>query len=179
MAILPVYLYGQPDLRKKAKPIREVDDGLRRTVEEMFETMHAAQGIGLAGNQIGLLKRVLVIDIRGIEGEEEVPPIVLVNPEVIEEKGNWRMEEGCLSIPEVREEVERAKSVRIAYKDIDFQSNEIEAEGLLGRVLLHEIDHLFDDQELLDAIEAALVRNRREVQERCRKGASTENSPDQ
>ena len=142
MSVLPIYLYGQPVLRKKAKPVRAVTAPLLATVDEMFTTMKNAHGIGLAANQVGLLDRIVVVDISDMEEGQEVPPFVLLNPEVVEEKGKWIMEEGCLSIPEIRADVERAESVRVRYRDIDYLEKEIVADGLLGRVLLHEIDHL-------------------------------------
>ncbi len=125
----------------------------------MFETMNHANGIGLAANQVGSLDRVIVIDISDVDDkkhegvgeaatEADVKPsvqekkLVLVNPEVVSSGGEWKMEEGCLSIPEIRDEVERAETIRVKYKDLDFIDNEIEASGLLARVLLHEIDHL-------------------------------------
>ena len=142
MSILPILTYGQPILKKKARAITKVDDDLVELVQALFDTMRNAHGIGLAANQVGSLKRVLVVDISDMEEGKEVPPLVLLNPEVIEEEGNWTMEEGCLSIPEVRDDVERAEKITVRYKDLDFRTCEVEAAGLLGRVLLHEIDHL-------------------------------------
>ncbi len=158
MAILPIYIYGQAVLRKRAKPVRTVDDDLRKFVDDMFETMHHASGIGLAANQVGSLERIIVVDISDVDekhhegvGEaadrvqknhEGVEKLVLINPEVIESSGAWKMEEGCLSIPDIRDEVERAETIRVRYKDLDFNDQEVRASGLLGRVLLHEIDHL-------------------------------------
>lgn len=157
MAILPVYTYGQPVLRKRAKPVKHVSAELRRFVDDMFETMYHANGIGLAANQVGSLDRVIVIDISDIEekghdgvGEAATPEtvsdgitkLVLLNPEVLAETGKWKMEEGCLSLPEIRDDVERAEIVKVKYRDLDFHEQTIEASGLLGRVLLHEIDHL-------------------------------------
>jgi peptide deformylase len=158
VAILPIYTYGQPVLRKRAKAVRNVDENLKKFVDDMFETMHHASGIGLAANQVGSLDRVIVIDISDVDdkphegvGEAadtverkngDVTKLVLLNPEVVATEGAWEMEEGCLSIPEIRDEVERAETVRVRYRDLDFAENEIEASGLLGRVLLHEIDHL-------------------------------------
>ncbi len=159
MPLLPIYTYGQPVLRKRAKPVKKVDAEFRRFVDDMFETMNHANGIGLAANQVGSLDRVIVIDISDVDDkkhegvgeaatEADVKPsvqekkLVLVNPEVVSSGGEWKMEEGCLSIPEIRDEVERAETIRVKYKDLDFIDNEIEASGLLARVLLHEIDHL-------------------------------------
>ncbi len=157
MAILPVYTYGQPVLRKRAKPVKEVSAELRKFVDDMFETMYHANGIGLAANQVGSLDRIIVIDISDLDEKEHegvgeaattetvsegVKKLVLLNPEVVLETGKWKMEEGCLSIPDIRDDVERAEVVTVKYKDLDFNEQTIEASGLLGRVLLHEIDHL-------------------------------------
>ncbi len=142
MSVLPIFTYGQPILKKKARLVQKVDDDLVHLVEELFDTMRSANGIGLAANQVGLLRRVIVIDISDMEEEKEVPPMVLLNPEVIEEEDKWIMEEGCLSIPEIRDDVERAEKIKVRYRDMNFQVCEIEAKGLLARVLLHEIDHL-------------------------------------
>ena len=143
LAILPVYIYGQPILRKKAKPVRKIDDGLLHLVQDMFETMHSAHGIGLAANQVGSLERIVVVDVSDMGDEyKDVKPMVLLNPEVLSEEGAWTMEEGCLSIPDIRDEVERAETVRVRYKDLEFHDQEVIANNLLGRVLLHEIDHL-------------------------------------
>ncbi len=155
MAILPVYLYGQPVLRKRAKVVRQSNEALAIFVQDMFDTMHNANGIGLAANQVGSLHRVIVVDVSGMgedRGEEEGEdyrvspadrrPIALINPEVVDEKGRWTMEEGCLSIPEIREEVERPETIRVKYKDVAFNDQELQVSGLLSRVILHEIDHL-------------------------------------
>jgi peptide deformylase len=154
LSILPIYTYNQPVLRKKAKPVRSVDDGLRRFVGDMFDTMHNANGIGLAANQVGDLRRVIVIDLSDPGGEEpgeqETPriqpearvPLVLINPEILEERGESTMEEGCLSLPDIRDEVERAETVRLRYVDLDLREQEVTATGLFARVIQHEIDHL-------------------------------------
>lgn len=185
MAILPIYTYGQPVLRKRAKPLRTVTDELKQFVDDMFETMYHASGIGLAANQVGSLERVIVVDISDVEdkphegvGEaadkmerkkggmsERTPSVeklVLLNPEVVESSGAWKMEEGCLSIPDIRDEVERAETIRVKFKDLAFNDQEIVADGLLARVLLHEIDHLngvlFIDR--LGAVKRKLLRGR-------------------
>ncbi len=141
MAILPIVTYGHQALRKRAETVSKNDD-VRELVEDMFETMRNARGIGLAANQVGILKRVIVIDLSDIEAYKDIKPIVLVNPEIVEQNGEWELEEGCLSIPVVRDVVTRSENVRVKYKDIDFKDNELETDGILGRVILHEIDHL-------------------------------------
>jgi len=136
-------------LRKKAKLVQHLDQSLVKFVEDMFETMHNAKGVGLAANQVGSLQRAIVVDVSTMGEGEEYPiaapdrrPIALINPEVVLEQGKWIVEEGCLSIPDVREEVERVETVRVRYKDLEFKDQEIEASGMLARVILHEIDHL-------------------------------------
>jgi peptide deformylase len=142
LAVLPIYVVDQPVLRKKAKPVRGVDEKLAKLARDMLETMQKANGIGLAANQVGSLQRIIVVDISGMEETREVPPVVMVNPVVMEEEGRWLMEEGCLSIPDIREEVERAENIKVHFQDLDFTERVIKADGLLGRVILHEIDHL-------------------------------------
>lgn len=142
MAILPIYTYGAPALRKKAHPVKSVGDDILTLVMDMFQTMRSAGGIGLAATQVGSLNRVIVIDISDCEGYKEVKPIAMINPVLVESVGRWTVEEGCLSIPEVRDEVERAGRIRVRYRDTSDRETEIEAEGLLGRVILHEMDHL-------------------------------------
>ena len=140
MGLLPIRLYGDPVLRAKARPVEEVDDDLRRLAEDMVETMREAEGIGLAANQVGDLRRVLVVDFRPVTGEDRTE--ALINPEIVTEDGTMMLEEGCLSIPDVREEIERSAAVRVSYLNQDGEASEIEAEGLMSAVLQHEIDHL-------------------------------------
>jgi peptide deformylase len=142
VAVLPIYVVDQPVLRKKAKPVRRVEEPIATLARDMLETMQKANGIGLAANQVGSLQRIIVVDISGMEETREFPPMVMVNPVVVEEEGRWLMEEGCLSIPDIREEVERAEKIRVRFRDLEFTEREVEADGLLGRVILHEIDHL-------------------------------------
>lgn len=156
MSVLPIYTYGQPVLRKKAKPVKSGDGEFVKFVEDMIETMHKANGIGLAANQVGSLQRVLVVDVSDVLKErvesgdidnDEVPPeakapLVMINPVVLQEEGEFVMEEGCLSIPDIREEVKRTEAIQVKYKDLHMRDNELFADGLLARVILHEIDHL-------------------------------------
>ena len=142
MSVLPIYTYGTAVLRKKAQPVSRVSDNLVKLIMDMHETMQQAHGIGLAANQVGSLTRIIVVDLSGMEEMENFKPMTMINPEIIRGQGSITMEEGCLSIPDVRDEVERAETVRIKFKDTNFQDVEIEASGLLGRVILHELDHL-------------------------------------
>lgn len=142
MAVLPIYTYGTPVLRKKARPVTGTSDDIIRLIMDMFETMRTANGIGLAANQVGRLERVLVVDVSDIEELRHVKPLAIINPEVVRRSGSWTLEEGCLSIPDVRDEVERPEAILLRYKDSEFRDVEMEAGGLLSRVILHEIDHL-------------------------------------
>lgn len=142
MPVLPIYIYGAAVLRKKAQPIKELTDATIGLIMDMFETMHHANGIGLAATQLGILQRMIVIDLSEMEETKDLKPIVLINPVVVSLEGSWTIEEGCLSIPDVRDEVERSERIKIRFKNADFRDTELEATGLLGRVILHEIDHL-------------------------------------
>jgi peptide deformylase len=127
-------------LRLVSAAVNRIDAGIRALVEDMFETMYAAPGIGLAGIQIGVAKRVVTMDLS--KKEEAHEPLVLINPEIIwasAEKSSH--EEGCLSIPEYYEEVERPNSVKMKYQDLDGKWHEIEADGLFATCIQHEIDH--------------------------------------
>jgi peptide deformylase len=142
VAVLPIYVYDQPVLRKKARPVKQPDEHFRRLSEDMFETMYKANGLGLAATQVGSLYRLLVLDLSGSEGYPEFPPTVMINPEVLHESGSSVMEEGCLSLPDLREDVERPEQIVVRYRDLAFQQNEVEAHGLFARAVLHELDHL-------------------------------------
>jgi|SRR5579872_2485758 peptide deformylase len=140
MAIRPIIILPDPKLRLVSEPVKTVDDDTRKLLDEMVETMHDAPGIGLAAVQIGVLKRLVVIDLA--KKDEPPQPHYFVNPEVVwssDEKSVY--EEGCLSIPEYYEEVERPARIRAKFLDRDGKPQEIEAEGLLATALQHEIDH--------------------------------------
>jgi peptide deformylase len=144
MALRPILILPDKRLRQKAEPIAAVDDAIRALMDDMLETMYAAPGIGLAATQIGEMKRVLVLDVAKREDEEATAePMVFANPEI-----TWSSEElsiyneGCLSIPEIYEEVERPARIRVRYLDRDNRAQEIEADGILATCLQHEIDHL-------------------------------------
>jgi len=135
VSLLEIHVLGSPVLRTETTPVAEVTDDLRQLVEDMFETMHAAEGIGLAAPQVGRLERVAVVEI-------EKDRLVLINPEIVAESGQDRGEEGCLSIPDIYGDVERAKRITVRAMGIDGAMLEREAEGLLARAIQHEIDHL-------------------------------------
>lgn len=140
MALRPVRIYGDPVLRTKAKDVTEFDDTLRRLVEDMFETMAAYQGVGLAANQVGVLQRVFVVEVP--VGENERVRRAIVNPVLDRAEGSETGEEGCLSMPGIYEDVKRALRVRVRGQDEHGRPVEIEAEGYLARAIQHENDHL-------------------------------------
>jgi len=142
VAILPIYLYGNEVLKKKAKQVAEVTDTDIKLIQDMFETMHESNGIGLAANQVGDLKQILVVDISDMEAGKGTKPLAIINPKIVDEEGEWEMEEGCLSIPEVREKVWRAEKITVQYNDVNMEKVELTADGMLARVILHEMDHL-------------------------------------
>ncbi len=141
--ILPIYLYGDPIFKKPAKKLENVDDNFIETLKDMFETMEVADGIGLAATQVGIPYSFAVIDVSVYEEYKDFKRMVIINPEIIYSSGEEIMEEGCLSIPGIRAEIIRPAKVVLRYQDVDFKTNEIECEGLLARVVQHEIDHLY------------------------------------
>ncbi|HUL45300.1 MAG TPA: peptide deformylase [Bacteroidota bacterium] len=169
MAVLPIYTYGAPVLREKARPVKEVTDDVIRLIMDMFETMHKAGGIGLAATQVGRLERIIVIDVSDIEELKEVKPLTIINPEVMSPEGTLKMEEGCLSIPDIRDEVVRADAFKLRYRDTSFRSVEMEVRGMLGRVILHEIDHL-NGVLFLDHLTAAQLRNHSDELKKIERG---------
>ncbi|NIP60103.1 MAG: peptide deformylase [Gemmatimonadetes bacterium] len=139
MASLELRMMGDPILREEATEVEEVDEDIRRLAQDMFDTMYEADGVGLAANQVGVRQRLIVVDPR----EDGVTPRALVNPRVVGTGDETdRAEEGCLSIPGLREVVERKSTVTVEATDLDGEPVRIEAGGLHARVLLHEIDHL-------------------------------------
>ena len=140
MALRDIIVIPDKRLRLTSDPVKTVDGEVRRLVDDMFETMYKAPGVGLAAIQIGVPRRVVTVDTA--KKDEEKTPLALLNPEITwssEQKGTY--EEGCLSIPEYYEEVERPAQVKVRYMDLDGKTKEIEADGLLATVLQHEIDH--------------------------------------
>lgn len=138
--IREILIWPDPRLKQKAVPVEAVDASITRLVDDMFETMYAAEGVGLAAPQIGVLQRVIVCDTS--TADEGVKPVALINPEIVEAEGRRVYREGCLSIPGEAEEVERAARVRVRYLDRDGRPQELEATGLLAVCVQHEIDHL-------------------------------------
>jgi peptide deformylase len=142
VAQLPIYTYNNPVLRKKAKPVKSPTPELVTFGDDMLETMRKANGIGLAANQVGSLQRIVVIDMTGSEGFEHFEPLIMFNPVISDEEGKWLLEEGCLSLPDLRDEVQRAERLRVKYRDRNFDERVLETGGMLGRVIQHEVDHL-------------------------------------
>ncbi len=138
--IYPIVKFGDPVLEKPAEAVTVFDDQLKKLVEDMFESMYAAHGVGLAAPQIGISKRLAVIDITFQDDPDA--KLVLANPEIIRSEGKHRQNEGCLSIPEFREPVTRAQKVTVRAQDINGKWYEKTGEDLLARAFLHETDHL-------------------------------------
>lgn len=139
MAKLTIYKYGDQVLRKKTEPVSEITDEIKKLVDDMFETMYAAPGVGLAAPQIGLSLRLCVIDVRP-NGKSD--PLVMINPEVVEGENKIVGEEGCLSFPEIYENVKRFEKVVAEYTDLKGKRQKIKGEGFLAKAIQHEIDHL-------------------------------------
>lgn len=164
MTKLRILEFPDPRLRKKAIPVEVVDDALRGLIDDMFETMYAAPGIGLAATQVDVHKRLLVADI----SQEKTDPYILINPQLLEKDGVIVSEEGCLSVPGYYEEVERAEHIRVSFLNRDGAEVEMEANGMLAVCFQHEIDHL-DGKLFVDYLSEAkrqrirnrLVRDRR------------------
>ncbi len=140
MGIRNVRVLGDDVLTKKCKPVDKITPRIRLLVDDMFDTMYAANGVGLAAPQVGILKRIVVIDVCQEEGKTE--PILLINPEIIETSGEQTGQEGCLSLPGKFGEVTRPMHVRVRAQDIDLNEFELEGEELLARAICHECDHL-------------------------------------
>lgn len=155
MAIRDIVLMGDPVLRQEADDVTVFDAALRALVRDMYETMYHADGIGLAAPQIGVPKRVLVVDLRRPDGEGDEPPkIALVNPTIVwSSDETYKASEGCLSIPGLEEVVERPFAIRVEARDVHGTAVVVEAEDLFGRALQHEIDHL-DGVLFLDRVSA-------------------------
>jgi peptide deformylase len=143
MPVLPITVYGDKILRKKASKVTEVDLKTIELIKNMFDTMHNANGIGLAANQVGADKSIFVVDISQVEEYKGAKPMTLINPKIIKRsEKKVIIEEGCLSIPDIRQEVERPESITIVYYDTDLNEHTVEADDMLARVMQHEYDHL-------------------------------------
>ncbi len=182
MAILPITLYGDKILRNRTKKVEKIDDELIQLIRDMYETMHNANGIGLAANQVNSDKSLFIVDLSVMDDYKDYKPITLINPQIIEESEETVIfEEGCLSLPELRVDVERPEIIRVKYLDTDENEQIIEVDDLLARVILHEYDHLIGKmipdrvepktkkklQSLLDKISKRKLEFDYPVSERC------------
>lgn len=150
MTVRKLHLLGSPVLRQRAQPVAPADADIRQLVDDLFETMRAAKGVGLAANQVGVAQRVAVVDV----GEEFGPPLVLINPRIVEVGAERESaEEGCLSIPDVYAEVDRAHAIVLEALDREAQPYRIAVTGFKARAVQHEIDHL-DGILFLDRLSA-------------------------
>lgn len=165
MTLLPIHLLGSPVLRERAREIPEVTDETRAFVEDLFATMRADRGVGLAANQVGVAQRVAVVDTTGGD------PLVLINPVILEQTGKQTDEEGCLSIPEIYADVTRAQRVVVETTRLDGERIRVEAEDFKARAILHEIDHL-DGVLFLDHLSPLKRRMLLRKWQKMRKGAT-------
>jgi len=150
VTIRQLHLLGSPVLRQRATPVAVVDDAVRELVDDLFETMRAAKGVGLAANQVGIARRVAVVDV----GDDDPPPLVLINPRIVTARDERETaEEGCLSIPDLYGDVERVLSVTLEALDRDGRPYRADLSGFKGRAVQHEIDHL-DGVLFLDHLSA-------------------------
>ena len=143
MALLTVHSFPDPVLKQKALPVKEFDEKLAELADNMLETMYEERGIGLAAVQVGVLKQLVVVDLKS--GEEDISlrePRVFVNPHIVERSGETISEEGCLSVIEYRAEIKRAESIKLEFQDLQGESRTMEEEGLLSICIQHELDHL-------------------------------------
>ena len=144
MAVLEILTYPDPFLRKVAAPITDIDDQIKTTAANMLETMYQKSGLGLAAIQVGVDKRMFVMDVvfNREDPDSEKKPVVIINPEIIEKGGESLVEEGCLSVVDFRAEVNRSSKVTLQYQDLEGNSLQYEAEGIAAICVQHELDHL-------------------------------------
>ena len=166
MAILEILEFPDPRLRKQAQPVEVFDAGLKQLVADMLETMYQAPGIGLAATQVDVHRQLVVLDV----SENKDRPLVLVNPRILSKEGAQVYQEGCLSVPGIFADVERALSIRVAAQDVDGKPFELEADDLLAVCIQHELDHLHGKVfvDYLSPLKREMVRKRLEKQRRER-----------
>jgi len=172
MAIREILHFPDPRLRNRARPVEAVDQSVRDLVEDMLETMYAAPGIGLAATQIDVPQRVIVIDV----SEDKSQPLVLINPEIVERRGEEQTEEGCLSVPGIYDTVTRAEWVRVRALDRRGEPFERDADGLLAVCIQHEIDHL-DGKLFVDYLSTLKRQRIRKKLEREKRQEETPQAP--
>ena len=165
MSQLTILEYPDPRLRTKAQPVAVFDAALQALIDNMFETMYAAPGIGLAATQVNVHKQLLILDI----SEEKNSPLVLINPKILAREGSQTYQEGCLSVPGIYADVERADRIRVEAIDRHGQPLELEADGLLAVCIQHEMDHLAGKLfvDYLSPLKRDLVRKKLEKQRRA------------
>jgi peptide deformylase len=170
MTKLVILEYPDPRLRKKAAAVAAVDDALRQFIDNLLETMYAANGVGLAATQVDVHKRVIVLDV----SETRDQPLVLINPEILSKEGEGPGEEGCLSLPGIYDMLSRATRIRVRALGLDGQPFEMDAEGLLGVCIQHEIDHLEGKLfvDYLSELKRTLIRRRLEKERKQRSTSS-------
>lgn len=163
MAVLPITVYGDKILKQKTKPVKQIDDEIIGNIRDMFQTMRNASGIGFAANQMGLNKSIFVIDLTVMEEYADSKPMVFINPIItLESDEEVIYEEGCLSLPLLRADVQRPERIEIKYLDTDEKEQVLEADDWLARVILHEYDHL-QGKMIPDRVEAE-IKKRLKVQ---------------
>jgi peptide deformylase len=140
MAFREIITYGHPTLHHRSEPVKVFGGELKKLADEMFDAMYRAEGVGLAAPQVNVSLQIAVMSVP--REKEEKLRLVIVNPRIVETRGQWEFEEGCLSIPEIRDMVTRPEWIRVDYQDLDGKPQTLEADGLLARVLQHEIDHI-------------------------------------
>lgn len=158
MSVLDIRLYGDPVLRRKADPVSEINDEVREFAEDLIDTMYEAEGVGLAAPQVGVSVRMLVADAE--YNKDRSSARVFINPEILEADGEWKYEEGCLSIPGIRADVKRPERILLRYTDLSGETHEEEMNQVWARVLQHEIDHI-DGKLFIDylgAIKRSLIK---------------------
>lgn len=155
-----ILIWPDPVLKKTASAVNRVDDSIRSLVNDMFETMYAADGVGLAAPQIGVLKQVIVLDTTPRQPESK--PVAMINPQIIAKEGSMRYSEGCLSVPGEAEEVDRAAKVTVKFLDVSGQQQTLDAEGLLAVAIQHETDHLIGTMfvDYLSPLKRDLIKRR-------------------
>ena len=170
MARLPILEFPDPRLRTVARSVKEVDTRLRQLIDDMFETMYEAPGIGLAATQVDVHERLLVLDV----SEDKSAPMVFINPEILESTGSQVYQEGCLSVPGIYADVKRAEKIRVRALDRDGQPFELGAEGLLAVCIQHEMDHLAGKVfvDYLSPLKRELVRKKLAKQRRGNEDAA-------
>jgi peptide deformylase len=174
MALLKILEYPDPRLRTRAEPVAEVDGKVRKLIDDLFETMYKAPGIGLAATQVNVHLRVLVVDTT----EDRSHPLALVNPRIIERSGEGKLEEGCLSVPGIYETVKRADRIRVQALDRNGRLQDFEAEGLLAVCIQHEMDHLEGKLfvDYLSELKRTRIRKKLEKDLKNREGSSADRS---